>query len=170
MEKLYFAKDLNGIEAIKIIEENLKLNRSCELYCGNDYISYSDKDGKFDITSDKVTINAVTKNNWCVRITDFELEESDKINLNNLSLVELKKEIARLSNKYSLDFVIWDCFCITNTDTEARYSFAIAFADYREYSYNDIAIMREYGGEIDDEENLNDYEKNSTRWSIRYSN
>lgn len=170
MEKLYFSKDLNGFEAIKIIEENLKLNRSCELYCGDTYISYSDENGKFDITSDKVTIDNVTKNNWCVRITDYEVEESDMIDLKNLSLIELKKEIARLSNKYDLDFTVWENFNITNTEIEAHYSFAIAFADYREYSYEDIAIIREYGDDfdVDDDENLNDYEKHSTRWSIRY--
>lgn len=172
MEKLYFAKDLNGMDAIKIVEENLKLNRSCELYCGNTYVSCSYENDKFDVTSTTISIDNVTKDNWFVRITDYEVEESDMIDLKNLSLIELKKEIARLANKYDLDYVIWDCFDITNTDTEARYSFAIAFADYREYSYKDIAILSECGDGsavgFTDDENLNDYEKNSTRWSIKY--
>lgn len=97
MEKLYFSKDLNGMDAIKIIEENLKLNRSCELYCGDTYVSCSYENEKFDITSTTISIDNITKNNWCVRITDYEVEESDMIDLKNLSLIELKKEIARFN-------------------------------------------------------------------------
>lgn len=169
--KEHFINDLNGFEVFNKFREENDRHKSYELYCGDELIYCGDNNIDIRTLNEKVEIYKFLEKMWSIKLLNTKVDEADKICLKNLSLIELKKEIAKLANKYELDSVVWPLFNISNTDSENSFSFAIDSAFGREYTYKDVVIQI-----IDDEhddhnnENISDYEKNSNRWCIEYTN